>query len=81
MSASIKKTVQFAVFIAGDNDRTATDLDAIKVERLLHLRIMAEVDPSALEDVLDFHLEQFVIGVDVAVHAEHTLVGFVHNVL
>ena len=42
---------------------------------------MAEIDPGSLEDVLKFHLEDVLVGIDVAVDAENALLWIVHDVL
>ena len=69
------------MLVAGDDDRASADLRTIKIERVANLRFMAEIDPSSFEDVLQFHLEEIGVGINVAVNAEDTLLGIVHDVL
>ncbi len=63
---------RFPLLVAGDHHRLAADVGGEVVAGVGNLRLMGEVDPVALEDVLHLQLEDFLVGENAAVGAVHT---------
>ena len=67
--AGVDEAVQFAVLVPGDDDRLPADVGGEVVARVGHLALVGQVDPVALEDVLDLQFEDLLVGEDPAVGA------------
>jgi hypothetical protein len=68
MGAAVEQHVDGTVAVAHHDHGLAAELGGDVVAGLPHLAGMANIKPGAAEDALHFKLEDFGIGVDVAVH-------------
>ena len=79
MGAGIDETVQFAGLVPGDHDRLPADVGGEVVAGVGHLAFVGQVDPVALEDVLDLELEDLLVGEDPPVRAVDACLGVVDD--
>src|SRR5262245_8490180 len=75
--ACVEERVEFALAVARDNDRLATDMASDVFVVVRNLTLVGEIDPVPLPDVPHFQFEQVRVREDVAAAAEDTRLGIV----
>ena len=68
VGAAVVEDVDRPILAPHHDHRLPADLEGPEVARLLHLRLVAGVDPAALEDPLDLQVEDVLVGVAEPVH-------------
>src|SRR5262245_13139002 len=68
MRAHVEERAHLVVGAAANDDRLARDADGAEVVRIGELRLVADRNPYALENVAELVLENPRVGVDAAVH-------------
>ena len=70
---------RLAGLVPGDHDRLPADVGGEVVAGVGHLAFVGQVDPVALEDVLDLELEDLLVGEDPPVRAVDACLGVVDD--
>ena len=69
MSTLIAQHLQFSVGVPHDDNRLAGNLRAEEISDVLHLALVADIDPGGAKDVLELQIEDGRIGVEAAMDA------------
>lgn len=77
--AGVDDAVQLLVLVTGDHDGGAADVGRVVVADVRDLRLVGQVDPVPLEDVLHLELEDLLVGEDLALGADHAVLAVVDD--
>ena len=77
--AGVDDAVQLLILVPGDHDGGAADVGRVVVADVRDLRLVGQVDPVPLEDVLHLELEDLLVGEDLALGADHAVLAVVDD--
>ena len=79
VGARVDDAVQLLLLVTGDDHRGAADVGGEVVAHVGDLRLVGQVHPVALEDVLHLQLEDLLVGEDLPLGPDEPVLAVVHH--